>query len=132
MLLDAFNMCILCLSFVRLISMCLSMFLLGFIMLGTLCASWTWIDYFLSHVEEIFDYNLFKDFLRLFLFLFFFWYPYNLNVGAFNIVPDLSEILVISFHSFSFILLFSSYFQCSIFQLTYSFFGLSYSAIDSF
>jgi len=74
-LLDAFNICILCLSFVRLISMCLSMFLLGFIMLGTLYASWTWVDYFLSHVEEIFDYNLFKDFLRPFLFLFFFWYP---------------------------------------------------------
>ena len=33
------------------------------------------IDYFLSHVREVFDYNLFKCFLRPFLF--FFWDPYN-------------------------------------------------------
>ena len=32
--------------------------------------------YFLSHVNEVFDYNLFKYFLRSFLFLFFFWDPY--------------------------------------------------------
>ena len=31
----------LCLVFVRLISMCLGMFLLGFILYGNLCASWT-------------------------------------------------------------------------------------------
>ena len=31
------------------------------------------IDYFLFHVGEIFNYNLFKNFLISFLFIFFFW-----------------------------------------------------------
>ena len=39
----------------------------------------------------------------VFLFVFF-WDSYDLNVGAFNIVPDVSEIVLISFNSFSFIL----------------------------
>ena len=38
--LAAFNILSLCLVFVNLISMCLGMFLLGFILYGTLCASW--------------------------------------------------------------------------------------------
>ena len=41
--LDAFNILSLCLVFVSLISMCLGMFLLGFILCGTPCASWTWL-----------------------------------------------------------------------------------------
>ena len=59
------------------------------------------IDYFLSHVRKVFDYNLFKCFLRLFLFLFFFWDPYNSNVGVFNIMSEVSENVLNSFHSFS-------------------------------
>jgi hypothetical protein len=39
--LAAFNILSLCLVFVGLISMCLSVFLLGFILYGTLCASYT-------------------------------------------------------------------------------------------
>ena len=31
---------------------------------------------FLSHIREVFNYNLFKYFLSLFLFLFYFWDPY--------------------------------------------------------
>ena len=41
--LAAFNILSLCLVFVSLISMCLGMFLLGFILYGTLWASWTWL-----------------------------------------------------------------------------------------
>ena len=39
--LAAFSNFSLCLIFATLITMCLSMFLLGFILYGTLCASWT-------------------------------------------------------------------------------------------
>ena len=46
-----------------------------------------------------------------FLFLFFFWDPYNSNVGAFDIVPEVSKTILSSFHSFYFILLFISYFH---------------------
>ena len=42
-LLTAFNILSLCLVFVSLICMCLGMFLLGFILYGTLCASCTWL-----------------------------------------------------------------------------------------
>ena len=41
--LAAFNILCLCLVFVSLISMWLGMFLLGFILYGTLCDSWTWL-----------------------------------------------------------------------------------------
>ena len=39
--LDAFNSLYVCLVFVSLINMCLEVFFLGFILYGTLCASWT-------------------------------------------------------------------------------------------
>ena len=42
---------------------------------------------FFSHVGEFFSYYLFKYFRSL-LSLFSFWNPYNVNVGAFNIVPE--------------------------------------------
>ena len=41
--LAAFNMFSLYLIFDSLINMCLGVFLLGFILYGTLCASWTWL-----------------------------------------------------------------------------------------
>ena len=61
----------------------------------------------------------------------FFWDPYNLNLDAFDIVPEVSETILSSFHSFNFILLFRSYFHHFIFQLTDSFFYFKYSAINS-
>ena len=60
------------------------------------------INYFLSHIREVLNYNLFIYFLSLFLFLFF-WDPYNSNVGAVNVVPDVSKTVLNSFHSFYFI-----------------------------
>ena len=80
-------------------------------------------DYFLFYVAEIFNYNLFKKFLINFVFFFFFWDPYNSNAGAFDIVPEVSETILSSFHSFHFILLFRSYFHHFIFQLTDLFFA---------
>ena len=127
----SFNILSLCLVFVSLISMCFGMFLLGFILYGTLCLL-DLIDYFLFHTGEIFNYNLFKNFLMPFFFLFLFWDPYNSNIGAFDIVPEVSDTILSSFHCFYLILLFRSYFQHFIFQLTDSFFCFRYSAIDSF
>ena len=127
----AFNIFSLYLIFGSLINMCLGVFLLGFILYETVCFL-DLIDYFLSHIREVFNYNLFKYFLSPLLFLFFFWDPYNLNVGSFNVAPEVSETVLNSCHSFFFFLLCGSYFHCFIFQLTYPFFCLSYSAIVSF
>ena len=63
---------------------------LGFLDLG---------DYFLPHFREVFNYYLLK-FLMVFLFVFFFWDFYDSNVGAFNIVPEVSEVVLMSFNSF--------------------------------
>ena len=89
-------------------------------------------DSFLPHVEEVCNYNCFRNFLSAFLIFFSPGTPYNLNVGAFNIVPKVSEHTL---NFFSFLSLYSaliSYFHHSILQLTYPFLCLSYSAIDSF
>ena len=51
--LAAFNILSFCLVFVSLISICPGMFLLGFMLYGTLCFL-DLTDYFLSHVGEIF------------------------------------------------------------------------------
>ena len=54
-------------------------------------------DYFLTHFREVFNYYRLKYFLMVFLFVFFFWDPYDPNVVAFNIVLEVSEIVLISF-----------------------------------
>ena len=65
--LAAFNILSLCLVFVSLIHMCLGVFLFGFTLWGTLCLL-DLIDYYLFHVGEIFNYNLFKNFSYPFFF----------------------------------------------------------------
>ena len=96
---------------------------LGFLDLG---------DYFLPHFRDVFNYYLLKYFLMVFLFVFFFWDSYDSNVGAFNIVPELSEIVLISFNSLFFFPLCFIYFYHSIFYLTYPIFCLHYSTVVSF
>ena len=66
---------------------------LGFLDLG---------DYFLPHFREVFNYYLLKYFLMVFLFVFFFSDSYDSKVGAFKIVLEVSEIVLISFNSFFF------------------------------
>ena len=95
---------------------------LGFLDLG---------DYFLPHFRDIFNYYLLKYFLMVFLFVFFFWDSYDLNVGVFNIVPEVSEIVLISFNSFFFFPLCFIYFYHSIFYLTNPIFCLCYSTVGS-
>ena len=75
--------------FVSLITMCLGVFFLGFIIPGTLCASWTWL---------ISSYPIFRKFsgsISSNIFsgpfsLFSFWDPCNSNVYVFNVVPEVS------------------------------------------
>ena len=61
--------CVILGNFVSLITVYLYVFLLVFILPGTLCASWTFFDYFLFQVREVFSYYIFKYFVRSFLFL---------------------------------------------------------------
>ena len=127
--LAAFNI-FLCICFDTLINMCLAMFLLGFIMYGNLCASCIWLSIsfpLLGKFSTIISSKIFS--VPSFLF---FWDPYNLNVGTYNVVPQVSKTVLNSFHSFFFIQLCGSYFHYFILQVTYPFFCLTYSAIDSF
>ena len=94
-----FNICSLCLIFVNLINMCLGVFHLVFILFGALCFL-DLCNYFLPHFREVFSYYLLEYFLMAFLFVFFFWESYDSNVGAFDIVPEVPEVVLISFYSF--------------------------------
>ena len=90
--------------FVNLIDMCLGVFHLGFSLgVYTVWDSLAFLDLgdcFLPHFSEVFNYYLLKYFLMPFLFVFFFWDSYDSNVGAVNIVPEVSEVVLISFHFF--------------------------------
>ena len=127
----AFNILSLSLILIRLTTMHLSLFLLGFILPGTLCFL-NLVNYFLSHVWEVFSYYLFKYFLMSFLSLFSCWEPYNAIIDAFNAVPEVSQAVLIFFpHSFFYILFCGDDFHHSVLQAIYLF-CLSYSALDSF
>ena len=131
--LAAFNILSLCLVFVSLFSMWLGMFLLGFILYGTLCASWTWLTISFSMLGK------FSAIISLEFFSFLFFYSSS------SVTPILWMLLhlILSqrslrlssglfFFFFYFILLFRSYSHHFIFQLTDSFFCFRHSAIDSF
>ena len=126
-----FNISYLCLIFVNLINMCLGVFCLGFILFGTLWVSWSWVAIFLPHFREVFNYYLLKYFHTAFLFVVVFWDSYDSNVVVFNIVPEVSEVVLISFNSFFFFPLCFIYFHHSIFHLTYPVFYHSYSTVGS-
>ena len=91
--------------------MCLGLFRLGFILFETVWVSWTWVAYFLPHFREVFNYYLLKYFLMAFLFVVSFWDSYDLNAGVFNIVSEVSEVVLISFNSFFFFPLCFIYFH---------------------
>ena len=75
-------------------------------------------DYFLPHFRKVFNNYLLKYFLMAFLIVFFFWDSYDLNIGAFNIVPEVSEVVLISFNSFFFCPLCFIYFYSTILSST--------------
>ena len=74
---------------------------------------------------EVFNYYLLKYFLMAFLFVFF-WDSYDSNVGVFNTVPAVSEVVLIFFILFSFFPLFHLflpfYLLLHLFYFTYSIF----------
>ena len=97
--LAAFNICSLCLIFVNLINIYFGYFTLGYPIWDSL----GFLDLggcFLPHFREISNYYLLKYFLMAFLFVFYFWNSYDSNVGVFDIVPEVSEVVIISFNSF--------------------------------
>ena len=84
----AFNILSLSSIFVTLITMCLAVFLLEFILPATLCASWTWLTIsfpMLGEFSAIISLHISQVFS-----LFSFWDPYNVNVGIFNVVSEIS------------------------------------------
>ena len=82
----AVNILSLSLIFVSLITICLSVFLLGFTLPRTLCFL-DLVDYFLSHVREVLSYYLFKYFLKSSLSPLFFRDHYNAN----DVVLEVSD-----------------------------------------
>ena len=87
-------------GFVNLINMCLGEFLLGFILFGTLWVSWTWVTI---------SFPILGKFSTIISSSILFWDSYDLNVGVFNIVPKISEVVLISFNSFFFFPLYFIY-----------------------
>ena len=73
---------------------------------------------FLPYFREVFDYNVLKYFPMPFPFIFFFWDPYDLNVGVFDNIPEVSEVVLISFNSFFFFPLCFIYFYSTILSST--------------
>ena len=94
--LAAFNICSLCLIFINLITMYLGC-ILGCFILGLSFLGFPGLGWLLPYpFGGVFNYYL-KHFLMAFLSVFFFWDSYNSNVVAFNIVPEFSEVVLISF-----------------------------------
>ena len=110
--------------------MCLSVFLLGFILHEILCFL-TLSECFLSHIREIFGYNLFKYFL------------WSFSLSSPSGIPTMQMLVCLMlsqrskilssvlFILFFFVLFCGSDFHPSVFHLTYSFFFLHYPAIDT-
>ena len=100
--LAAFNICTLCLIFINLINMFLGVFRLGFILFGALWVSWTWVAIFFPLLGEFSTIISSGIFSCPFFFVFSFLDSYDLKVGVFNIDPEISEVVLISFNSFFF------------------------------
>ena len=88
----AFNICSLCLIFINLINMCIGVFHLGFILFEILWISWTWVAISFPILGKFSTIISSSIFFMTFLFVFF-WDAYDSNVGAFNIVLEVSEVV---------------------------------------
>ena len=126
----AFYILSLSLIFVSLITECLGVFLLGFILPGTLCASCTWLTISFPILGK-FSGSISSSILSQNFSLFSFWDSYIAIVCPLN-VSEVSQAIFISFHSCFYILFFGNDFHHSVLQVIYPSFCLSFSAIDSF
>ena len=67
--------------------MCVGVFLLEFILLRALCTSWIWLTISFSNLVK-FSVTISSNTFSGPFSLFSFWDPYNVNVSAFNVVPE--------------------------------------------
>ena len=81
----------------RLSSSSSSMFFLGFILYRKSLCFLHLIDYFLSHVRKVFDYNLFKYAFQTLSLFFFSWDPCHSYVDVFNGGQEFSETVSLPF-----------------------------------
>ena len=110
-----------------LITVCLAVFLLGFILPGTLCASWTWLTIsfpMFGKFSAIISSNIFSG-------------PFSLYSSGNPIIQMLLCLMLsqrsLRLSSFLFILfLYFVLWHHSVLQVIYLCFCLSYSAMDSF
>ena len=101
-----FNISSLSLIFTSLITMCLSGFLLGFILLGTLCASWTWLTIFfpmLGKFSASITSNIFSD-------------PFSLSSPSGTSIMKMLVHLMLSQRSLRLFSFFSFFFLYSVLQ----------------
>ena len=97
-----FNILSLSLIFVRLTTMCLDVFLLEFFLPGTLCTSWSLLTISFIILWKFLDIIFSNIFLVPFS-LSSFWDPYDMNIGAFNVVSEVSYVVfVVLFFFFHF------------------------------
>ena len=127
--LAAFNICSLCLIFVNLITMCLGVFRLGFILFGTLWVSWTWVAISFPILGK------FSTIISSSIFSWPFFLPSSSGTPMIQMLGRLtlsqrslrlSSFLLIFFFFFPLCFI---YFYHSIFHLTYPMFCLSYSTV---
>ena len=79
------------------INMCFVVALLGLILYGLCFLTWLVILFPLPMLWKFLT-MIFSNFLKPFLFLLLFWDQYNLNIDAFNIVPEVFETVLNSLH----------------------------------
>ena len=76
---------------------CLGEGLFASILFGTHCASWTCMSLSFTKLGAFSFHCFFKMISNLLLFLFPFWHPYDLNVGLFQVVPEVPQPLLTFF-----------------------------------
>ena len=102
LLLLTFYLCL----FISLITVCLGVFLLWFILPGTLCSFWIWLTIsfpVLGKFSASISPNIFLGPFSLSL-----WHPYNVDNATFSVVPEVSQAVFIFYFSLFFLYCFAA------------------------